>query len=245
MLKNDLTIFALSDTHAKHRDVNLGSIDLADVVVFAGDLMTGGWKQTEVQDFGEWFSQLPVKHKIVVAGNHDRLFETNPKWCMSMFDSDVHYLNDSGVEIEGVKFWGSPVQPWFHAWAFNKPRGAAIREHWDKIPPDTDVLITHGPPFGIRDQIVPGNHKPMVSNIVILPTEHLGCEELRIAVERIRPQVNIFGHIHGAYGYDYTSVPGVAFHNVAICDESYKAVNRPSLLTVRKRINEPNDEGNI
>jgi hypothetical protein len=59
----------------------------------------------------------------------------------------VIYLNDSGVEIDGLKFWGSPVQPYFHNWAFNRI-GDDICKHWELIPLDTDILITHGPVKG-------------------------------------------------------------------------------------------------
>tara|TARA_Y100000296_G_C5174834_1_gene259491 strand:- start:2061 stop:2591 length:531 start_codon:yes stop_codon:yes gene_type:complete len=59
----------------------------------------------------------------------------------------IKYLNDSSITIDGIKFWGSPIQPWFHDWAFNRKRGNEIRKHWELIPTNTDVLLTHGPPF--------------------------------------------------------------------------------------------------
>ncbi|MFN8395634.1 MAG: metallophosphoesterase [Bacteroidia bacterium] len=102
-----------------------------------------------------------------------------------VFDN-VIYLNDSGVEIEGVKIWGSPIQPWFFDWAFNRQRGADIAKHWALIPEDTDILVTHGPPYGILDRTDDG--------------KLVGCEELIKVVERIRPKIHVFGHIHEAHG---------------------------------------------
>lgn len=222
-----MRIVAFSDTHGYHRETNLPD---GDVLVFAGDLMTNGWKKAEVLDFADWFNSQPHEHKIVIAGNHDRLFETNPTWCIDRFNLGVSYLRDEPVEIDSVKFYGSPVQPWFYDWAFNVPRGAAIREYWDRIPLDTDVLITHGPPYGVLDQIVP-NVDPLINNRYIhSPAEHLGCEELTKAIERVKPKVHIFGHIHGSAGT--TLKHPTAFYNVAICDEDYVPVNEPHVIEI-------------
>lgn len=214
--------------------------------MFAGDLMGSGYKHVEVVEFFDWLDQLPHKYKIIVAGNHDRLFESNERWCLDQSKSDVArgwggimppsggtvYLRDAGVTINGFNFWGSPVQPWFHHWAFNVPRGAAIKEYWDKIPFGTDVLITHGPPYGVLDQIVPEQSKPVWSNIIHLPTEHLGCEELAKRIVIVKPKVCIFGHIHGGYGS--LDRDGTSFHNVSVCNEAYEAVNPPHLITVSR-----------
>jgi Icc-related predicted phosphoesterase len=217
-----MKLAAFSDTHAHHRTVKVPD---ADVVIFAGDFMTSGYRHSEVKDFGEWFSNLPHKYKILVAGNHDRMVESDKSYCLSKFSSDVIYLEDSEIVINGVKFWGSPYQPWFYNWAFNVHRGDPIKEHWYKIPADTDVLITHGPPWGILDQSYPYSSSP---------SEHVGCEELGKQFSRINPKVHIFGHIHGSYGNtkcfahrDYTD-----FYNVAICDEQYRPVNKPVIIEV-------------
>lgn len=218
-----LKIVALSDTHNNHNDVE---VPAGDILIFAGDLMTCGRKFNEIKSFAEWFMNQPHKYKILVAGNHDRLFESNIQQCLNEFSSRAGryntfiYLQDRATIIDGVKFWGSPYQPWFYDWAFNIHRGAPIKAHWDLIPKDTDVLITHGPPYGILDQFGPGN-------------EHVGCEELTKAVERVEPKVHIFGHIHGGYG-TITPLASWArktnYHNVAICDEQYNPVNSPHVI---------------
>ena len=108
----------------------------------------------------------------------------------------------------GLKFWGSPVQPEFNNWAFNVARGAAIRRCWQMIPEGTDVLVTDGPPFGVLDQSHPS-------------TAHLGCEELAKAVEQIRPQLIVFGHIHGGHGR--MNANGTRFVNASVVDGSAPA----------------------
>jgi Icc-related predicted phosphoesterase len=218
-----MKLAAFSDTHAHHRTVKVPD---ADVVIFAGDFMTSGYRHSEVKDFGEWFSSLPHKHKILVVGNHDRMFESDAAYCLSKFSSDIIYLEDSEIVINGVKFWGSPYQPWFYNWAFNVHRGDPIKEHWDTISADTDVLITHGPPWGILDMMDPnGSWKGY---------EHLGCEELWKTIhDRLSAKVHIFGHIHGGYGHDSKSYSKmIDFYNVAICDEQYRPVNKPFIIEV-------------
>jgi len=123
------------------------------------------------------------------------------------FLRDATYLENIGVTIEGVSFWGSPYTPEFLNWAFMYPRGHAANQYWDQIPAGLDVLITHGPPYGILDQSAPGE-------------EHLGCAELLKAVQKKKPKVHIFGHIHGGAG---TFENGdTRFVNAAYLNERYK-----------------------
>ena len=123
--------------------------------------------------------------------------------------SNCFYLQDSGCEIEGLKFWGSPWQPVYGGWAFNLPRGEELREKWEMIPLTTDILVTHCPPKGIGDFIKPGRHE--------------GCEDLLNAVLRIKPKLHVFGHIHEDYGlhkHEHTT-----FVNASICNFDYEPIN--------------------
>jgi Icc-related predicted phosphoesterase len=225
-----LKIVALSDTHNEHNEVTVPD---GDVLIFAGDFMTCGRRMNEVISFGKWFREQPHKHKILVAGNHDRLMESNFLQCTPYFEG-VNYLRDNYVVIDGVKFWGSPYQPWFYDWAFNVHRGAPIKKHWDLIPNGTDVLITHGPPMGILDQAIPDEMRSTWNGDFIVPaTEHVGCEELKIAVDRAHPKFHFFGHIHGSYGTAYYD--GMEFHNVSICDEQYNPTREPHVVNFEKR----------
>jgi predicted phosphohydrolase len=217
-----MRLVIISDTHNFHRQLVLPD---GDVLIHAGD-STGTGTVPEVTDFLQWFASQPHSHKLMIAGNHDWLFEKSPGYADMLLSQvpSVTYLQDSGVVIDGVRFWGSPWQPWFHSWAFNLERGSAIAERWALIPDGTQVLITHGPPFGMLDWIRPG-------------TTNLGCEELKKRVAQLyRLRVHAFGHIHGGYGrYDETedfdaNYIETRFVNASICNEAYEPVNAPIVV---------------
>ncbi|HEY5214701.1 MAG TPA: metallophosphatase domain-containing protein [Acidobacteriaceae bacterium] len=205
-------IICISDTHGKHAGLLVPD---GDILIHAGDFMTYGNAPREIVDFNAWLGRQPHRHKIVIAGNHDRLFESHPIPARALITNGI-YLEDSGVELDGLTFWGSPVQPPFNHWAFNVERGAAIRRHWDKIPLETDVLVTHGPPCGILDQT--GSNTP-----------HLGCEELTKVVENIAPRLHLFGHIHGGHGRVRDSA-GTEFVNASVLNEMYMLVHEPQVV---------------
>lgn len=205
-------IVCLSDTHNSNGQI---AVPEGDILIHAGDATITGTVE-EIALFNEWFATLPHSFKIFVAGNHDWLFEIDNKFAISLLNKKIIYLQDSFVEIENLKIYGSPWQPRFFDWAFNLTRGAEIAEKWKLIPTDTDVLITHGPPFGILDLTPRG--------------DNAGCEELRKRVEEIRPKAHIFGHIHCGYGSkDHF---GVKFINASNCDESYEPSNPPIVFDI-------------
>jgi Icc-related predicted phosphoesterase len=199
---------AISDTHCRHHNLKLPK---GDVLLHAGDVTYKGEKQ-EVKDFLQWFSQQNFTYKIFIAGNHDFYFEkTNAADVSAMIPEGVIYLNDSGVTINGISVWGSPVTPWFFQWAFNRHRGAPILKHWNLIPSSTDVLLTHGPAFGIHDIVING--------------KHVGCKDLLQRVKELKPKVHVCGHVHEGYGV--TKKAGVQFINASVLNESYELVNKP------------------
>jgi Icc-related predicted phosphoesterase len=213
-----MKIACFSDTHGLHRRVKVPD---ADLLIYAGDFMTDGYDLREVKDFGEWLSSQPHKYKVWIAGNHDRAIERDCYLAMEHFVG-CYYLENSGINIEGLKLYGSPVQPEFCNWSFNVPRGPEIRKYWDMIPLDTDILVTHGPPMGYLDTSHPTN--PVYKN------NHLGCRDLADKVREVKPKLHIFGHIHGGYGKLETS--NATFLNVSICDEAYRAVNPVTVIYV-------------
>ena len=200
----------LSDTHNCNEQI---AVPDGDVLIHAGDATNRGTID-EITAFNQWFSNLPHKIKIFVAGNHDLLFERRPKLAQSLLSENIIYLQDSAIEIENLKIYGSSWQPRFFDWAFNLNRGREIAEKWHLIPNETDVLITHGPPFGILDE-TPGG-------------DFAGCEELRKKVEEIRPRLHVFGHIHSGYGRQEKF--GALFVNASNCDEDYLPVNQPIIV---------------
>jgi len=200
-----MRVVCLSDTHNREIVVPGG-----DLLIHAGDLTMRG-TENEIIKFNAWFGALPHKYKVLIAGNHDWLFQLDPSGAEGLLDDGIIYLRDSSVEIEGLKIYGSPWQPRFYEWAFNLDRGEEMAGKWRLIPDDTDILITHGPPNGILDRTVDG--------------DHAGCEELYKKVRAIKPRAHIFGHIHEGYG---TATEGdTRFVNACNCDERYRQLNPP------------------
>lgn len=203
----------ISDTHGLHDEL---IIPKGDVIIHAGDVSRIG-RDSEIIDFLKWFKALDFKYRIFIAGNHDFFFERSSKRLVDgMIPDEVIYLNDSGVMIEGVKIWGSPISPWFHDWAFNRRRGENIRKHWDLIPSGTDILITHGPVYGIFDKTI--------------HDEYVGCEDLLKKVRELRPKYHICGHIHEGYGMFNDGI--TTFINASVLDEKYRLMHSPVLFNL-------------
>jgi Icc-related predicted phosphoesterase len=199
-----MRLVLISDTHGLHH--RLRTLPEGDILIHAGDFMNAGRDLHEVISFNQWLGRQSFKYRIVCAGNHDRLFENQPDIARALL-SNALYLEESGITIEGLSFWGSPYTPEFFCWAFMYPPGERAQEHWNRIPDKLDVLITHGPPHGILDQSSPGE-------------AHLGCIELAKAVSRKKPRVHVFGHIHGGAGL--YSDDATKFVNAAYLNENYK-----------------------
>lgn len=160
-----------------------------------GDVIEYG-SEDEVADFFYWFSRQPFTYKIFIAGNHDLfLEECTPAKRKKIVPSDIIYLKNNGIEIAGLKVWGSPVTPYFLGMAFNARQGIEIKKVWYQIPADTDILITHGPPMGILDHGVVD-------------------DELLRKVNKIQPAVHCFGHAHGQNGIE--TINGTTFINASI-----------------------------
>lgn len=210
-----MKIIFLSDTHGLHQQVDVPE---GDVLVHAGDWMNSGLDWQEVSTFRNWWNDFPHPNKILVHGNHDCLAEQFPAVVQDAL-KDTRILLDSEVEINGLKFWGSPYTPDFfpNRWSFNRPRGDEIKKHWDLIPDDTDILITHGPPFGIMDALEATG-------------EHVGCQDLADAVERVRPKIHVFGHIHCGYGEQ--RIGNVRYINASQVNEKYRVVNKPIVVDI-------------
>jgi predicted phosphodiesterase len=213
-------ITVISDTHTKHRkceDELLGG----DILIHAGDFMSSGYSPYEAEEFIKWFDNIAgYDTKVFIAGNHDRLMQSDPEWIeLALSDrKDLNYLLDDKLELwdkedQPLIIYGSPWQPEFFNWAFNLPRhGEEMKAKWDAIPEDTDILITHGPPFGHLD--IPGGQ-----------SIHVGCEMLRYRVDEIRPKIHVFGHIHEGAGYYFNG--HTHFLNASILNERYNYANSP------------------
>ena len=183
-----MKLHIISDTHTKHRELNLPG---GDALIHAGDIMGSGYDLAEITDFLSWFDKQDYEHKIFIAGNHDRIFEDKPELMERILMEqypDIIYLQDSSVTIDGINFYGSPWTPAFCGWAFQIHNDT---ETYKYIPEDTDVLITHGPAYGILDQYVMPNGKL---------SEHLGSKGLHKWIDDNNPKLHICGHIHNGQG---------------------------------------------
>jgi Icc-related predicted phosphoesterase len=218
-------IVAISDTHGLH--MRLSDIPDGDILIHTGDFCSHG-SMLDCIKFFNWFGTKPHKHKIVIAGNHDIWMEkANPSELAAIIPPGITYLNDSGCEVEGLKFWGSPVQPTFFNWAFNRDRGEHIQQHWDLIPKGTDVLLTHGPVRYRQDECPDWNTNGL---------KRVGCQNLYDTVKKIKPILHICGHVHYGYGDCFNN--GTTFINASVCNEAYEPLNKPYIVDITgKHIN--------
>jgi Icc-related predicted phosphoesterase len=222
-----MKIVAISDTHGLHGLVP--ELPEADVFIHAGDFMNSGRYVDEVLSFNNWLDSLtiPRERRLIVAGNHDLRFDethhqSSPKVAAKAREllSNCVYLQDQETTINGVKFYFSPWTPRFFNWGFNADRGAEIKKHWDKIPDDVEVLVTHGPPIGILDTVAPRQ------------TPRLGCQDLYNRVKELKHlKYHIFGHIHASRGQTVYRMEGKmvdpVFVNASFLNEDYRPHSGP------------------
>lgn len=212
-----MKIVCISDTHNQHGRITLPK---GDVLVHSGDI-TGRGEYQQYRSFSNWIVEraeaLGYSKVIVVPGNHDCTFETEEMTARAQFSKDITLLINESCYHDGLIFYGSPHTPRFFDWAFNVDRDSdKMRAIWANVPNSTDVLITHGPPFGILDRTD--------------RNEPVGCKPLLKRVMEISPKLHIFGHIH--HGAGSTVVNGITFVNASSCNEQYKPVNPPIVIEV-------------
>jgi Icc-related predicted phosphoesterase len=204
-----MRIILISDTHGRHEQIKIPE---GDLLIHAGDITRRGQNE-ELPPFNDFLGRLPHPKKIIIAGNRDSCFERDPQRCRALLTSAL-YLQDESVEIGGFRIYGSPWQPPFLDMAFNLPRGEPLRRKWALIPEGIDILITHTPPYGIGDRTMRG--------------ESVGDRDLLDAVQRIRPKLHVFGHIHEGYGC--WQIGATDFINASVVDSSMQAAFEPIVV---------------
>lgn len=219
----------ISDTHTFQDKI---SVPDGDFIIHSGDYSFTG-TIAEVNKFLTWFSELPHPYKIFVNGNHEVDFWKNPTLFESLIPKNVIYLYDREIIIEGLKFYGSPHTKEFGRWAYPYSSAVAAAEIWRWIPDDTDILVTHQPPYGIRDGVPykigrEGLYVPSLD----LEGDPQGCEVLRERLRTVKPMIHAFGHIHEGSGY--SEINGTVFINASICDGKYKPVNPATVVTLNE-----------
>jgi len=215
-----LQIVALSDSHNATKRVEIPD---GDILIHAGDFSFQG-KSLEIQDFIEWMKEQPHKHKLWIAGNHELGIEDFPDNA-NVIDNETNstYIHDKVIEIEGLKFLGCNFTPEFNNWAFNLTERQS-KIYWENAP-EADVVVCHGPPYGILDSVTPEykHHRP------------LGCIHFKNYLERVKPKVAIFGHIHGGFGHEtikWNDASETECFNVSVMNEQYQLTNPVTIIEI-------------
>lgn len=225
-----LRIVCVSDTHSQHEMVQLPP---GDILVHTGDFSMKG-RENEVRAFNKWLGKIPFKHKVVVAGNHEVTFEDqNEPQIRHIFGLEAQpsssemkklltnctYLQDSFCEVEGLKIYGTPHQPVFFNWAFNR-EDEQRQKLFSAIPSDSDIVLCHGPPYNILDKVHDG--------------QHVGCPIMRKEMlERVKPKLMVFGHIHEDHGVE--KIDNTIFVNAANCTVRYKCTQKPIVVDIPRK----------
>ncbi|KAH0786308.1 metallophosphoesterase domain-containing protein 1 [Histomonas meleagridis] len=227
-----IRLLCLSDTHGMHEQIPQEQLFKCDILIFAGDFSNLG-NPKEVASFVKWIDALGIKNNIVIAGNSDLPFETKklehfrniyqsysktniPIEDVKNYvldDKNITYLEHNSCVIDGIKIFGSPYQPEFKDLAFNMYGNDAV-SRWSDVPNDADIIITHGPPKEIGDTTSTGFHA--------------GCPELRKAIEKAKPALCIFGHIHEAHSIQ--TIGETLYCNVSILDGKNHVANKPTYI---------------
>lgn len=215
-----MKIVCISDTHYKHRYINPLDLQDADIIIHAGDFTSNG-NQAQTISFLTWYEFLPIRHKILIAGNHDFYACSDTfQYLLTKHAPSVSYLFNSSITINDLKIWGSPYSNTFGHWAYMKDDEdlAAI---WDTIPEDTNIVITHGPAYGIADQVL---------NPIYDRDPHVGSQSLATKLSSLpNLKLHVTGHIHEAYGIylgTYTTI------NASTCDLNYVPFNTPIMVNL-------------
>jgi Icc-related predicted phosphoesterase len=229
---NETTKFVcISDTHSKHWDLTLPE---GDVLLCAGDISyarKGDLKQEEEQlrDFSVWLNTLSYEHIVVIAGNHDFLFEHKKNVAIDILtdnNPNVHYLDQTSIEINDFKIYGEPRTPRFYDWAFNVSR-SGMKDVWDLVPGDTDILLTHGPPLGYGDLVEEvGFDLFSGANKFI----NVGCKYQKDLIHNMNLKLVVSGHIHEGYGQWFKPQTSTHIVNASVVNRRYRPVNVPQVI---------------
>lgn len=214
----------MSDTHTYLGKI-LDRLPEADLLIHCGDALSRG----SLEEFNRFCKTLNNIYKrydaiFYTAGNHDIHVETFPILCKEIFQNNVpngNLLLDEMVNYNGLNIYMSPWTPRFFDWAWMYDRKDGKRT-WNKIPDETDILITHGMPYGILDKsgFIMGDEVD----------QHVGCKDLLERIQQINPMIYAGGHLHHGFGNE--TINHTLYLNASICDEQYIPNRNPWLVEV-------------
>ena len=216
-----MRVVCMSDLHNEWTGGTLQAKDInalkGNLLLIAGDIVSGTGNVAQYKSFAAWLGHLNFERIIAIPGNHDVLMEVDFDKSAGLFSHDprVTFLDQETVEYRGLKIYGEPRQPAFYNWAYNVPRDR-MKRVWDKVPKDTDILLTHGPPLGAGDLTLRG--------------PRVGCEYQREWILKNEPRLVVHGHIHysaGLYQLGKTTVI-----NAACVDENRNPTQSPIVINL-------------
>jgi Icc-related predicted phosphoesterase len=236
-----MKIIAISDTHSKHRELteDIKKLGPVDVLIHAGDITAKGELST-LNDFNQWCLELKrlglVKEIIATFGNHELKdhFKNTPTGLQQRESAkDYILLLDEEYVYDGVKFYGCPWTRRFFNWQYMIDSDNQAHEIYKKIPKDVDVLIVHGPPYGILDE-VSRLQWSAEAGCTVSAIEYTGCKTIIEYIEKIQPMYYICGHIHEQYGLLNKSSSQTKFINASSLDDKYQYTHKPIVFELHK-----------
>lgn len=222
-----MIIDCIADLHGHYPELEGG-----DLLIVAGDL-TRSDQFGEHEDFRHWLADQDYRCKVFIAGNHDNYLTESFPYPPEINFVTGNYLCDSGTEFEGLKIWGSPWTKRFEGMnprcmAFTCETEDELKAKFSMIPEDTDILITHSPPYGILDKV----------NRRVGDPVSVGSFALASRVQKVRPLLHVFGHIHESYGAEKWSMGELKVTDYINCshvNEYYEPVNKPIRIELPRR----------
>lgn len=221
-----MNVYAISDLHGNLPEPPPD----ADLLLIAGDICPDFGSSYSIRkdgiyqaawlekQFKPWLQGHGIP-TVGIWGNHDFVGEhpalvPHLPWTLLQ--------DNSWQSAEGMRVWGTPWVPGLPYWAFYG-RQEALQARADLIPEGLDVLMSHGPPYGLGD-FIPTSEKQR-NKYGNFGGEHVGDATLAVAIARASPRVVICGHIHEARGsYEFDDIP---IYNVAAVDEHYVLHKNP------------------
>ena len=213
MRNKPIKIVCISDTHRQHWKMDIPD---GDILLYAGDAELDSYDA--IKDFNYWLSTLNFKHIVVIGGNHDTVLTKYTMEEKEMFFSNAIYLENTSVQIEGIKIFGSPYSLKFFSWAFMKSE-EQLEQIWELIPKSTDIILTHAPCRNILD-------------VTTTTGEHCGSISLRDKIKELHPRIHVCGHLHSAHG-KYTDNK-TDFYNASMLNDHYKHIFEPTVIYYEK-----------
>lgn len=218
-----LKCVVISDTHSKEKEIEWfrkqENLDKVNTVIHCGDF---SHSEKTFWDFLKWYGALEIENKILICGNHDSVsYEMGYKKMKEVCAAyHIDYLQDSGIEIQGIKIWGSPMSNEYGDWPF-MANDFELDQYWQKIPDDTNVLITHGPAYNVGDYVFQDISEPNVgSRTLAMRIRDLKCLSH-----------HFFGHVHcdgGVHQQDnYTG------YNASIMNFWFRPENEPWTFEIK------------